>query len=385
MDPWELATKLDDLKRLQRYRLRKTIESPQGASVQMAGQMFDNFSSNDYLGLANHPSVIKAFQQAAERYGVGSGSAHLICGHSAEHHALEEELAEFTGRDRALIFSTGYMANLGAISAMAHKGDEIFQDKLNHASLIDGGRLSGAQVKRFVHGDMGQLKQLLEGSSTRRKLVVSDGVFSMDGDEANMQGLVGLTETSNAMLMIDDAHGLGVLGEKGGGLLEACDLNQQQVPILMATLGKGLGTSGAFVAGSEELIETLIQQARTYVFTTAMPSAVMAATRQSLKICQQETWRREKLRHLVARFRKGAEQLGLNLMPSQTPIQPIILGSNEAVMAAGEYLKEKGILVGAIRYPAVKKASERLRITLSATHTDSQVDNLLLGLEELFC
>lgn len=176
-----------------------------------------------------------------------------------------------------------------------------------------------------------------------------------------------------------------MLGEKGGGLLEACDLNQQQVPILMATLGKGLGTSGAFVAGSEELIETLIQQARTYVFTTAMPSAVMAATRQSLKICQQETWRREKLRHLVARFRKGAEQLGLNLMPSQTPIQPIILGSNEAVMAAGEYLKEKGVLVGAIRYPAVKKASERLRITLSATHTDSQVDNLLLGLEELFC
>ena len=385
MNHWELSSELDELKRQQLYRSRQTIASPQGARIKIDGAMFDNFSSNDYLGLANHPSVIKAFQQAAERYGVGSGSAHLICGHNVEHQALEEELAMFTGRERALVFSTGYMANLGAISALAQKGDEVFQDKLNHASLIDGGRISGAQVKRFSHADMNRLQQLLEQSSSDRKLVVSDGVFSMDGDEARVSDLAGLAKKSNAMLMIDDAHGIGVLGEKGGGLLEKCGLNRQQVPILMATLGKGLGTSGAFIAGSDELIETLIQRARTYVFTTAMPPAIMAATRQSLKLCQEESWRRDKLVSLVSRFRQGAEQLGLSLMPSETPIQPVVLGSNEAVMSASRSLKDNGILVGAIRHPTVKKSSERLRITFSASHTESQVDALLLGLEESVC
>lgn len=381
MNQWELSSQLDELKRQQLYRSRQTIESPQGAQVQIDGRLFDNFSSNDYLGLANHPSVIKAFQQGAERYGVGSGSAHLICGHSAEHQALEEELADFTGRERALVFSTGYMANLGAISALVNKDDEVFQDSLNHASLIDGGRISRAQVKRFAHADMGSLKQLLEASSADKKLLVSDGVFSMDGDEAKLTDLAQLAKGAKAMLMIDDAHGLGVLGKTGAGLLEKTGLNQQQVPILMATLGKGLGTSGAFVAGSEELIETLIQRARTYVFTTAMPPAIMAATRQSLKVCQQETWRREKLVSLVTRFRRGAEQLGLSLLPSATPIQPVILGSNKAVMSTNSYLKEQGVLVGAIRHPAVAKTTERLRITFSASHTEKQVDNLLLALE----
>lgn len=284
MSQWEFSSELDELKRQQLYRSRQLIDSPQGAKVEIDGALFDNFSSNDYLGLANHPSVVKAFQQAAEKYGVGSGSAHLICGHSHEHHALEEELAEFTGRQRALVFSTGYMANIGAIAALVQKGDDVFQDKLNHASLIDGGKISGAQVKRFSHGDMNRLRQLLEKSSAKKKLVVSDGVFSMDGDEAKINELATLAEQASAMLMIDDAHGFGVIGKRGGGLLEKYDLSQQQVPILMATFGKGLGTSGAFIAGSEELIETLIQRARTYVFTTAMPPAIMAATRQSLKI-----------------------------------------------------------------------------------------------------
>lgn len=385
MSQWEFSSELDELKRQQLYRSRQLIDSPQGAKVEIDGALFDNFSSNDYLGLANHPSVVKAFQQAAEKYGVGSGSAHLICGHSHEHHALEEELAEFTGRQRALVFSTGYMANIGAIAALVQKGDDVFQDKLNHASLIDGGKISGAQVKRFSHGDMNRLRQLLEKSSAKKKLVVSDGVFSMDGDEAKINELATLAEQASAMLMIDDAHGFGVIGKRGGGLLEKYDLSQQQVPILMATFGKGLGTSGAFIAGSEELIETLIQRARTYVFTTAMPPAIMAATRQSLKICQQESWRREKLSSLVARFRQGAEQLGLSLMPSETPIQPVILGSNKAVMSASSYLKERSILVAAIRHPTVKKSSERLRITLSATHTESQVDALLLALEGAVC
>jgi 8-amino-7-oxononanoate synthase len=385
MGQWDLSSELDELKHRELYRSRQIIDGAQGPTVQINGVAFDNFSSNDYLGLANHPAVIKTFQQAAENYGVGSGSAHLICGHSAEHHALEEELAEFTGRERALVFSTGYMANLGAIAGLVQKGDEVFQDKLNHASLIDGGRISGAGVKRFSHSDMSRLQQLLETSSADKKLIVSDGVFSMDGDEANIKDLVVLAGKSKAMLMIDDAHGMGVLGESGAGLIEKYGLSQQQVPILMATFGKALGTSGAFVAGSEELIETLIQKARTYIFTTAMPAAVMAATRESLKIAQQETWRRDKLTSLVVRFRRGAEQLGLSLMPSETPIQPVILGSNSAVLSASSYLKEKGILVGAIRHPTVRKSTERLRITLSAIHSESQVDNLLLRLEEVIC
>lgn len=377
MESWDLSAQLDGLKQQQLYRSRQVIDGPQGAQVNIAGTQFDNFSSNDYLALANHPEVITAFKQAADKYGVGSGSAHLICGHSAEHHALEEELAEFTGRSRALVFSTGYMANMGAIAALVGKSDEVFQDKLNHASLIDGALISGAKFKRYPHGDLNRLAQLLAQSSSQKKLIASDGVFSMDGDEANVVELAAMAQQSKSLLMIDDAHGIGVLGQRGGGLLEKLGLDQQQVPILMATLGKSLGTAGAFIAGDEALIETLVQRARSYIFTTAMPSATMAATRVSLKLCQQETWRREKLTALIAQFRLGAEQLGLQLMTSTTPIQPIVLGSNQAVMLAAERLKEHGILVGAIRHPTVAKGSERLRITFSANHTDQQVDRLL--------
>jgi 8-amino-7-oxononanoate synthase len=290
-------------------------------------------------------------------------------------------LADFTGRQRALVFSTGYMANLGVISALVGKGDEVMQDKLNHASLIDGGRISGAKLRRYTHNNLDRLKQLLEESACDKKLIVSDGVFSMDGDEANVKHLASISAQSKSMLMIDDAHGIGVLGATGGGLLEKLALDQQQVPILMATLGKGLGTAGAFVAGSDELIETLIQRARTYIYTTAMPAAIMAATRVSLKLCQKETWRREKLTALVTQFRRGAQQLGLNLMLSETPIQPIIVGSNEAAVSAGEYLKGKGFLVGVIRRPTVAKNSERLRVTFSASHTEAQVERLLCALE----
>jgi len=277
------------------------------------------------------------------------------------------------------------MANLGAISALTRKGDEIFQDKLNHASLIDGGRLSEADLRRYSHGDMKRLAQLLEKSSSDRKLIASDGVFSMDGDEAPLNDLITVAKNSNALLMIDDAHGIGVFGDKGGGLLEKYGLTQQQVPVLMATFGKALGTSGAFIAGSDELIEMLIQKARTYIFTTAMPPAIMAATRQSLRRCQEDTWRREKLVSLVSRFRHGAKQLGLHILPSDSPIQPVILGSNEAVMSASNFLKKRSILVGAIRHPTVKKSSERLRITFSANHTERQVDKLLSSLEASLC
>jgi len=381
MDNWGLTGDLNTLKQQQLYRSRDVVESAQGATLRIGGKVFNNFSSNDYLGLANHPDVIAAFQASANEYGVGSGSAHLICGHSSEHNALEEALAEFTGRERALVFSTGYMANLGVISALLGKDDDILQDKLNHASLIDGGKISGARLRRYSHGDMERLQQLLENTKGARKMIATDGVFSMDGDVAPLTELVSCAKASEAILMVDDAHGIGVLGKTGAGLLEQEALNQNDVPILMGTLGKALGTAGAFIAGSEELIETLIQRARTYIYTTAMPPAVMAATRVSLKICQQENWRREKLQSLVSQFRQGAEQLGLQLMPSNTPIQPVVLGSNERVMQVAASLKEKGFLVGAIRHPTVAKGSERLRITFSASHTAQQVDELLLALE----
>ncbi|OUR84269.1 8-amino-7-oxononanoate synthase [Cycloclasticus sp. 46_120_T64] len=381
MAAWDLSAQLDGIKQQQLYRSRQVIEGPQGAKVTIDGLSYDNFSSNDYLGLANHPKVAAAFKRAVDDYGVGSGSAHLICGHSRQHHALEEELAAFTGRERALVFATGYMANLGVIAGLLSKGDEVLQDKLNHASLIDGGLISGARFRRYPHGNLTRLEQLLEQSTVEKKLIVSDGVFSMDGDQADLKGLVSLADKSASMLMIDDAHGLGVMGETGAGIVQQQGLNQQQVPILMATLGKSLGTAGAFIAGSEDLIELLIQRARSYIYSTAMPAAIMAATRVSLQLCQQESWRREKLASLIGRFRDGAEQLGLQLMSSDTPIQPVILGSNEAVMSVSKYLKENKILVGAIRHPTVPKNTERLRITLSASHSEAQVDRLLQVLE----
>lgn len=381
MAGWDLSAQLEAIKQQQLYRSRQVIDGPQGAQVTMAGQVYDNFSSNDYLGLANHPQLIAAFKQAADEFGVGSGSAHLICGHSHEHHALEEELAEFAGRERALVFSTGYMANLGLMSALLTKGDEVIQDKLNHASLIDGGLMSGARFRRYPHQSLSRLEQILSQSNTEKKLIVTDGVFSMDGDLADLSGLADLADKSGAMLMVDDAHGIGVLGETGGGLVQQLGLSQQQVPILMATFGKGLGTAGAFIAGSDDLIEMLIQRARSYIYTTAMPAATMAATRVSLKLCQQENWRREKLASLISQFRRGAQQLGLHLMPSETPIQPVILGSNQAVISVSQQLKKNKILVGAIRHPTVPKNSERLRITLSASHTETQVDALLCALD----
>lgn len=383
MESWLLADQLEQIKKQHLYRSRKVIDGPQGACIKMQGCSLLNFSSNDYLGLANHPAVKKAFISAAEKHGVGSGSAHLICGHSSEHHALEEELAEFTGRSRALVFSTGYMANVGILSALLNKQDEVFEDRLNHASLIDGGLMSGARFRRYSHNDMNRLQHLLDNNKASKKVIVSDGIFSMDGDEAPMTELVVLADKYQAALMIDDAHGIGVLGGSGAGLLDQYGLDQQEVPILMATLGKALGTFGAFVAGSESLIEFLIQHARSYIYTTAPPPAVMAATRVSLKLCQQESWRREKLKSLIQQFRQGAQQLGLSLLDSSTPIQPIIFADNERTVKASQYLMSKGFLVTAIRSPTVPVGSERLRVTLSAEHTETQVSSLLDVLEAL--
>jgi 8-amino-7-oxononanoate synthase len=324
--------------------------------------------------------VISAFQEAAGKFGVGSGASHLVCGHSAEHEALEAELAAFTGRPRALLFSTGYMANTGIVQALVGRGDAVFEDRLNHASLIDGGLASGARFQRYHHADMAHLQALLEESRADRKFIVSDGVFSMDGDIAPLPELAALARQHEAWLMVDDAHGFGVLGAQGGGVAEQSGMSPVQLPVLMGTLGKGFGTFGAFVAGDDTLIEYLINTARPYIFTTALPPAVAAATRASLVLVQKEHWRRAKLQELVAHFRAGATALGLTLMPSSTPIQPLLLGDNERALAWSRALEEKGLLVGAIRPPTVPAGSARLRITFSAAHEKSDVDALLAAL-----
>ena len=364
------------------YRTRRILQSPQGAEIVIDGRDYLSFCSNDYLGLANHPLVIKALQDGAARYGVGSGASHLITGHSAAHHALEEELSEFTGRPRALLFSTGYMANLGVIGALVGPRDTIYEDRLNHASLVDAAILSRARLRRYPHGDMTALENLLRRSESPA-LIATDGVFSMDGDLAPVATLAELARTCNASLMIDDAHGLGVLGKTGRGVLEVLAINPDDVPILMGTLGKAFGVFGAFVAGSEELIETLIQQARSYIYTTALPPAIAEAARMSLKLSQSEPWRREHLHSLIARFRLGAAQLNIPIAASMSPIQPLIVGESEQALALSEKLYARGIVISAIRPPTVPKGRARLRITLSAAHTEQHVDRLLEALSEV--
>lgn len=382
MKQQDLNARLEALKQAGLYRSRRVIDSAQGIYVQVEGRKVLNFCSNDYLGLANNPEVIASFKQAADKYGVGSGSAHLVCGHSREHHALEEELADFVGRDRALLFSTGYMANLGVIAALMGKGDVVYEDKLNHASLLDGGLLSGAKFKRYLHNDIRNLQLKMQSQVVERNaMIVTDGVFSMDGDFACLKSLVEVAQQHEACLMVDDAHGFGVLGRTGAGLVEQCQLSQHQVPLLVGTLGKAFGTSGAFVAGSEAMIENLIQKARTYIYTTALPPAIAAATRASLQRVKQDNWRREKLERLVARFRSGARQLGLSLMPSASAIQPILLGSSQSAVLASEYLLQQGLWVSAIRPPTVPQGSARLRITFSALHEERHVDRLLNALD----
>ena len=367
-----LQTKLNALKSQGLYRSRRIIDD----------KNIVNFCSNDYLGLSKNENVVAAFKKAADDYGVGSSSAHLICGHSKAHHLLEEELAEFTGRERALLFSTGYMANLGSINALVGRGDFVFEDKLNHASLLDGGLSSGANFKRYLHADLTQLEKLL-CKARGEKLIVTDGVFSMDGDVAPLRELAILAKQHDTLLMVDDAHGFGVLGQTGGGLTEELNLTQNDVPILMGTFGKAFGTFGAFIAGSETLIETLIQFSRTYIYTTALPPSIAEATRTSLKIVIAETWRREKLQALISQFKTDAAQLNLPLMPSDSPIQPLFVGDSFRATKMSEQLLEAGFLVSAIRPPTVPKNKARLRITLSALHEAEDISRLIETLYQL--
>ena len=359
------------------YRSLKTLESPQQTHIILDGKSLLSFSSNDYLGLAAHPNVISAFQKAANQYGVGSGGSHLVTGHCIEHVRLEEALALFTGRDKAVLFSSGYMANMGVINVFMEAGDIVYQDRLNHASLLDAGMLCKAKMIRYCHNNVAILSKKLECQPKQSSMIVSDGVFSMDGDIAPVTDLARLAKHYTAWLMIDDAHGFGVLGNAGGGLLDAENLNQYDVPILMATLGKALGTAGAFVAGSHDLIDYITQTARTFIYTTAMPPAIAAATLESLTIITQETWRREKLQMLIALFKAGAKERELPLLPSDTAIQPLMIGDSQTVLEIEKQLKDKGVLVIAIRPPTVPENTARLRITLSAEHSENDICYLL--------
>lgn len=372
-----LNGRLDERRRASLYRARRELGSAQGASVRLGADWLLNFCSNDYLGLANHPQLREAFVAAAARFGVGSGASHLVCGHGEAHHQLELALAAFTGRPRALLFSTGYMANLGTISALLSRKDALLQDKLNHASLIDAGQLSGADLLRFKHNDLTHLQARLTESSATRKLIAVDGVFSMDGDLAPLSALAALAKAHDAWLMVDDAHGFGVLGQCGAGTAEHCGLHGSEVPILMGTLGKALGCFGAFVAGSEALIEALIQFARPYIYTTALPPAVAAASLAALRIVQQEPERRAHLHSLVAHFRALASAAELPIGASTTPIQPLLVGDDARALELSQWLLGQGIWVSAIRPPTVPKGTARLRITLSAAHSLSDVERLV--------
>ncbi|SDG18661.1 8-amino-7-oxononanoate synthase [Phytopseudomonas seleniipraecipitans] len=378
---FDLAGRLAERRAADLYRQRPLLDSPQGPLVTVDGRELLAFCSNDYLGLANHPQLIEAWRAGAARWGVGGGASHLVIGHSTPHHELEEALAEFTGRPRALLFSTGYMANLGAVTALVGKGDTVLEDRLNHASLLDAGLLSGARFSRYLHNDSASLATRLD-KAEGNTLVVCDGVFSMDGDLADLPALCAETRRKDAWLMVDDAHGFGTLGATGGGVVEHFGLGLDDVPVLVGTLGKAFGTAGAFVAGSDELIDTLVQFARPYIYTTSQPPALACATLKSLELLRSEHWRREHLAVLIRRFREGAASIGLQLMDSDTPIQPILIGDSGRAMALSQALRERGILVTAIRPPTVPAGSARLRVTLSAAHDVAQVDRLLEALSQ---
>jgi 8-amino-7-oxononanoate synthase len=378
-----LDSLLSQLAQTQLRRARVTVEGrgSDGHTLKLAdGRELIDFSSNDYLGLARHPALAEAMCVCAAACGAGSGASHLITGHGAEHERLEEALAAFTGRERALLFSTGYMANLAVMDALVGRGERVLLDRLCHASLIDGARLSGATLRRYAHADADAAAHLLAADPRHTALIATDGVFSMDGDFAPLPQLARTAQAQDAWLIVDDAHGLGVVGASGRGVLEHFGLSSEQVPVLVGTLGKAFGSFGAFVAGAATLIEFLLQKARTYRYTTALPQPVAAATRAALELSQRETWRRERLHELTARFRAAAAAAGVPLGASTTPIQPIVLGGAAAALGAQRELEAAGFWVAAIRPPTVPPGSSRLRVTLSALHTEAQVERLVEAL-----
>jgi len=380
-----LAAQLEQIRAADLYRVRRIVDGGHGASIRVDGRSCVNFCSNDYLGLAADPRIAEAAQRALAESGTGSGAAALISGYNREHSLLEEELAAYLQRPRALLFSTGWAANLGVLRGLLGKDDVLIADELNHASLIDGGRLSGAHYERVPHADVAAYATALSRLTphpSRLTLLATDGVFSMDGDLAPLPELSRLCAEHDAALMVDDAHGFGVLGETGRGsaeLLSTPHASRLTPHVHVATLGKSLGCAGAFVAGSEALIEYLIQRARSWVFSTAPPPAIAAAARAALRIVAGDEGAalRRRLFANVARLRSGCAQLGIALGESATPIQPLIVGPEAPTLALSRTLFDAGFWVAAIRPPTVPRGTSRLRITLSAAHTDGQIDRLI--------
>lgn len=376
-----VADRLAELGRTGLLRRRFAREGAQGARIRVEGREYLAFCSNDYLGLASHPRIVEAAVDAALRHGVGQGASHLLSGHSALHERLESALAEFVQAPRALLFASGYQANIGTVTALAGPGDTVFSDALNHASLIDGVRLSRAEVVRYPHRDMDFLSQALASSGGSTKLVVTDAVFSMDGDIAPIPALLELCERHDALLVLDDAHGFGVLGPEGRGSAAHFAVRSPRI-VYVGTLGKAAGVSGAFVAGSEEIVETVLQRARTYIYTTASPAMLAAAVEVSVELIRKEEWRRERLRNLVSSLKQALHGTEAGLKPSETPIQPVVLGANAKALAASAALRAGGILVPAIRPPTVPEGTARLRISLSAAHSEQDVLRLGAALLE---
>lgn len=381
----DLAEQLRKREQQGLLRRRRILQSPQASHITIDGRGYLAFCSNDYLGLANHPQLIEAACEGATRYGVGAGASHLINGHSAAHHDLEQALAGFTGFPQALLFSTGYMANIGVVTALAGREDAIFADKLNHASLNDAALLSRARFIRYPHLDLKTLETRLASTKVRRKLVISDAVFSMEGDSAPIPELLALCEQYQAILLLDDAHGFGVLGKQGRGSLFQTDSPSNHSPnlVYMATLGKAAGVSGAFVAAQWDVIETLIQSARSYIYTTATPPLLAHALLASLQLIEHEDWRRDRLRQHIAQLKQGLQPLPWPLLPSVTPIQPLLIGDSKEAVRVSERLRERGILVPAIRPPTVPQGTARLRISLSAAHRPDDIRQLIEALHKL--
>ena len=391
-DSWlgEFPARLHELDHTHLRRQRQVVVPEAGAYLRVNGERLLAFCSNDYLGLAQHPALVQAACDGARAYGVGAGGSPLVSGHSAANDALEHALARFVGQPRALYFYAGYATNIGIVPALVGQGDAIFSDALNHACLIDGARLSGAQIHRYGHADMAALAEQLASSPAARKLVISDAVFSMDGDVADVPALLALCERYDALLLLDDAHGFGVLGPQGRGCLAHFGLAGEQASpriLYMATLGKAAGVAGAFVAGSDALVEWLLQKTRSYIFATAAPAMLASALQISLQLIEHDEWRREQLQRLIARLQTGLAQ-GLQgsawqLGVSSTAIQPLLIGPNDAALAVMQGLRERGLWVPAIRPPTVAEGTARLRIALSAAHTEADVDRLVQALTAL--
>ena len=372
----DLVAELAELQRQGLRRGRRLLDSAQGAHVRVDGREYLSFCSNDYLGLAADPRIAAAAAEAIRQFGLGAGASHLVSGHHRVHDNLERALASFVGLPRALLFSAGYLANLAVVTVLAGRSSDVFADRLNHASLNDAMILSRARCKRYSHCDIASLEILLERSDAANKLVITDAVFSMDGDIAPLPDIARMCERYGAWLVVDDAHGFGLLGPSGRGALAHFGLDSPHIAYV-GTLGKAAGVSGAFVAGSEQLVELLIQRARAYIYTTASPPALAAALVKSVELIQAEDWRRQRLADLSARIARNLKLHRWRLLPSQTAIQPLIVGENSETLALSDALASAGILVPAIRPPTVPKGSARLRISLSAAHTEADVDMLI--------